>query len=162
MSVDGKVEEDRITMKANRSILDELDADELSESGDPRGHVYEKVSADTAEPGVDWWSLEEQISGTRIEELEAGKKPTKKEAKLLWEAHMRHCFERPDDDIMPGLWFCKCPPGIDLPALIVVLCGGYSFTGTERKIFGAFENEEDAMAALRKEFYFDDDFIVEH
>jgi hypothetical protein len=37
-------------------------------------------------------SLEEQLSETRIEELEAGKRPTKEEAKLLWEAHMRHCF----------------------------------------------------------------------
>jgi hypothetical protein len=62
------------------------------------------------------------------------------------------------DRYMPGLWFCECPPGINLPALIVVLCYGYSFTGVERKIFGAIENEEDAMAALRREFYFCDDF----
>ena len=123
----------------------------------------EKASlADDVEPRVDWWSLEEQISETRIEELEAGTKPTKEEAKLLWDAHMRHCFEEPDDDIMPGLWFCKCPPGIDLPALIVVLCTGYSFAGVEREIFGAFEKEEDAMAALRRKFYFYDDFIIKH
>ena len=71
---------------------------------------------------------------------------------------MRHCFEVPDDDTMPGLWFCKCPAGVDLPPLIVVLCYGYSFTGPNRKIFGAFEDEDAAMAALRQEFYFDDDF----
>lgn len=74
---------------------------------------------------------------------------------------MRHCFEEPDDDIISGLWFCKCPPGIDMPALVVVVCHGYSFTdgvGPTREIFGAFENEENAMAALRREFYFCDDF----
>jgi len=82
-------------------------------------------------------------------------------AKLRWEAHMRYCFEEPDDDIMAGLWFCECPPGIDLPALVVVLGHGYSFTdgvGPSSQIFGAFENEEDAMAALRRKFYFCDDF----
>jgi hypothetical protein len=57
-------------------------------------------------------------------------------------------------DAPPGLWFCKCPPGIDQPALIVVLCYGHSFTGTGRETFGAFENEEDAMAAFREDFYF--------
>ena len=103
---------------------DEIDADELiSESGDPRGHVYEKAIADDAEPRVDWWSLEEQLSETRIEELEAGQKPIKEEATVI------------PDDIMPGLWFCKCPAGVDLPPLIVVLCYGYSFSGVNRKIF---------------------------
>ena len=74
---------------------------------------------------------------------------------------MRHCFEEPDDDIMARTWFCECPPGIDLPALVVVLGHGYSFTdgvGPSSQIFGAFENEEDAMAALRREFYLSDDF----
>jgi hypothetical protein len=67
----------------------EIDADELiSGSGDPRGHIYEKAFADDAKPRVDWWSIEEQISETRIKQIEAGKTPTKK-AKLLWDAHSR-------------------------------------------------------------------------
>jgi hypothetical protein len=142
-----------------RECLESNAQELIEESGDFRGHVYASVSADHAEPTVDWQFFEGKIPETRIEELEAGEEPTKEEAKLRWEAHMRYCFEEPDDDIMAGLWFCERPPGIDLSRLLVVLCHGYSYRdGPTRRIFGAFENEEDAMAALRREFYFCDDF----
>jgi hypothetical protein len=52
------------------SDADELNADDLIErSGDFRGHVYEKVSADDVEPTIDWHSLQGKISETRIEDL---------------------------------------------------------------------------------------------
>jgi hypothetical protein len=146
----------------NEGLIERLDADDLvSQSGYPRGHVYEKASADYAEPVVDWWSLDGKLSEARIEQLDAGEEPTKEEAKLLWKAHMRHRFEEPDDDIMPAVWFCRCPPGIDLPPLIVVLCYGHSFTGVSRLVFGAFENEASALAALQQEFYLPEDFESE-
>jgi hypothetical protein len=57
-----------------------------------------------------------------------------------------------------AVWFRRCPPRVDLPPLVVVLCHAYSFSGGSREVFGAFETEADAMDALRHKFYFPDDF----
>jgi len=63
---------------------------------------------------------------------------------------LHHCFEEPDDDFMPGLWFCKCPSGIDLPALNrgAPREARHAIAGAGDQIGAASKNWWDAVALL--------------
>jgi hypothetical protein len=127
-----------------------IDLDDLvAESGDLKFTAYPKDALELLEPAsvIDWHSLDGKISEDRINALEDGAEPVEAETQLFRRELINERFEEPDADLMPGIYFCSLPKKSDLPPVVVVTCTGYSFGAVDYAIFGAFENEEQAIGA---------------
>jgi hypothetical protein len=141
--------------KAWNMSIDEL----VSYSGEAMGHGYPKNSStlEVSEKENDWARLSGRgkIADERVEELEAGARPSNHEMALLREARISHGLEEPDIDVIPGIYFCKSPEADTDRFLIVVTAWGYSFMENRRELFGEFKSDRDAYRALDVAFYLD-------
>ena len=107
--------------------------------------------------GYEHWSpewqltrLQGKIDEERLEALDAGAKPTASELDVAWRELLAGDLE---DEFATGN-----PVSIETalktyPSVVVILARGGP--GLELGYFGAFGNDEDAKAALLKEFYLD-------
>jgi hypothetical protein len=112
---------------------------------DPKDH--EDVLDELVDEGL--------LTLTRRAALMSGKPMRPSERKQLRSRILRRRFETPDADIVPAIFLCEAPAEFKGDRVLVILSRGYSFTGVTREIFGAFQNKEAALKALRKEYFLD-------
>lgn len=130
--------------------IDEL----VSDSGVVMGHACPRDSAllRVAEDEDDWSLVASEIGESRVTDLESGALSTDDERKRLRRARLVAAFECPDDDVTPGIFFCKAPKADAERPCVVVVCWGSGWE-TRRELFGEFKTAEEAYAALTAAFH---------
>ncbi|MBM1169930.1 hypothetical protein [Microvirga arabica] len=131
-------------------------AAELSfDNGEFWTHVLPRDSNILEKPQnrLNWDFLEDVISEDRLEQLAAGQEPTAEEIGLLRDVLIEALFQRPDDDITPGLWTLDLQGSVG-SAVAIVACEGHSFSGVRRSLLGTYRDLDEARSCLSEAYIF--------
>ena len=111
----------------------------------PHHRIPDRIDTDEA------FLLEGDVSDGRLEKLEEGAEPTKKEMQIYQRVWKERTFECPDCDYFPGYRIEPLRHSDGREVHYVSLITGYSFTGVIFDLKGFVKTVDDGFALLRTE-----------